>query len=141
MKLPCDHTLCDDCINKWFQRKKSCPICRKRFEISQKKPATKIVVEINELCVVCKFPQCNWNGPLKKLDKHEYNCTFSPEKNNKEVLDKLPVYKKEGDEDLDNTYANLATLLYEKNKKVMEKILLHSNDYEQNNDQPSWRTF
>lgn len=139
MKLPCDHTLCDDCINKWYQRNKTCPICRKRFELNQIKSATKIVVEINKLNVVCKFPQCDWNGPLKKLDTHECNCTFSPERSMEEVLDRLPKYNKEGEEDLDNIYVNLATLLYKKHKNVMEKVLLKSYEDEEKESKFRWR--
>lgn len=124
-KLPCDHILCDDCINKWFQKKKTCPICRKTFRLSQVNPANDIIIEIKELYVVCKFPHSDWNGPLKELDNHESNCTFSPEKCKKEILDKLPVYEKSGDEDLDTPCVSLATMLFRNHKALMENIIMN----------------
>ena len=31
--LPCKHKFHDICINKWFDTKKSCPLCRKNYQI------------------------------------------------------------------------------------------------------------
>ena len=30
-KLKCKHTLCENCFNKWYKIKESCPICRKKL--------------------------------------------------------------------------------------------------------------
>ena len=30
-KLKCNHTLCENCFNKWYKIKESCPICRKNL--------------------------------------------------------------------------------------------------------------
>ena len=30
-KLKCKHSLCEDCFNKWYKIKESCPICRKNL--------------------------------------------------------------------------------------------------------------
>ena len=30
-KLKCNHSLCEDCFNKWYKIKESCPVCRKNL--------------------------------------------------------------------------------------------------------------
>ena len=30
-KLKCRHSLCEDCFNKWYKIKESCPICKKNL--------------------------------------------------------------------------------------------------------------
>ena len=32
IRLDCSHFYCNACIRKWFEKSKSCPLCRKEFE-------------------------------------------------------------------------------------------------------------
>lgn len=122
MKLLCDHVFCHDCLKKLSDKDTKCPICKADFMVLELVPDKGMIEIIEELIVVCKFPQCDWNGMMKELREHEKNCMFSPVKCRKEVLDKLPQYNKE--DGFDNECVSLVTMLYKDHRKVMEEIMM-----------------
>jgi len=36
IKLECNHIFCEDCIEEWFKREKTCPICRHEIKSAGK---------------------------------------------------------------------------------------------------------
>ena len=60
----CNHSFCEDCLNTWLKRERSCPTCRakiKDFEFSEDCPdpkmdkALNLIVAIILLCLVFGF--------------------------------------------------------------------------------------
>jgi hypothetical protein len=128
--LPCEHTLCEECITRWSKRQHSCPLCRKSFKMSELKPAANIIEIVQSLDVVCKFPNCDWKGPLNELSSHEMACAFSPEKATKEVLELLPVYSKGGEEDIETPSSSLVTKLFKNYPDIITSVLIKAHKRE-----------
>ena len=59
---PREHAFCQQCIQDWLQRERSCPTCRQRLNIEDLTPMTERIIldMLDELPVRCPF--CQQNG-------------------------------------------------------------------------------
>jgi hypothetical protein len=123
--LNCKHSFCHDCISNWINNGKECPLCRKKINKSELKESKNLEEEIQNLEVFCKFINCPWTGPLRQLETHEALCTFSPSRAEKKILDLLPKYSKDEEENF-TPCISLITTLYQDFPKLAKRILSDS---------------
>ena len=72
--LPCKHTFCYDCLQRWVREKTSCPLCRRKFKVSQIKPDRSKQAQLQDFDVYCSYPGCWWSGSQQNLREHVKEC-------------------------------------------------------------------
>jgi E3 ubiquitin-protein ligase NRDP1 len=79
----CRQTYCNDCITEWLTKNEICPNDRQRLtEDGLLEPPRFVQNLISKLRIHCKFQNsgCDSIVELEKLEDHELNCGFNPNK-------------------------------------------------------------
>ena len=79
VQTACEHLFCEDCLLAWLCRKATCPVCTAVTEPEAVKRAPRAIVGlIDDLEVRCDHCECDWTGPLDKLNAHLDECCHAP---------------------------------------------------------------
>lgn len=131
-RINCGHTFCKECIFRWLEDNKTCPVCRKLF--SKKTTRIDSIADqvVNDLQVICMHKGCSWTGPLKESEDHAYICVFHPDRLEPWIADKIPEKNLGEEKDLDiEAESSLLCSLYLHHPNVLRQILspeIHSKD-------------
>ena len=106
-----------------MKKQNTCPLCRKSLKNTQFNIAHEFRSQILEIPVVCTFPQCCWIGAMKCYNDHEEKCPFNPKNCKAEILDLLPKYDKNGEDDIETPCISLITKLYTEHPNIISEIL------------------
>ena len=70
---PCGHLFCTNCIFKWYDISKTCPLCRSPFELINLHFVPSIDYLINQFKFKCKF-LCGDLLSIEDILKDKHNC-------------------------------------------------------------------
>ena len=96
VQTACEHLFCEDCLLAWLCRKATCPVCTAVTEPEAVKRAPRAIVGlIDDLEVRCDHCDCDWTGPLDKLNAHLDECCHAPRA---ELLQRLSAKQRQLDD-------------------------------------------
>lgn len=125
--LCCGFLICGDCLKKYIEEKKGCPICNiKELKTRDIKQENKIFYKsFKNLIIKCPY-KCEWTGIWVDLEAHLNECKLGYRECKYKTIgceyvednDKV----KEHEQTNDNFHLNLA-LKFIKDKKIVKKII------------------
>ena len=79
---PCGHAFCKGCVQEWFFRDRSCPVCRKYVNKICKPPII-ICNLLGRLRMTCRYHKrgCHDIVSLDNVKSHEESCICAPKPN------------------------------------------------------------
>ena len=78
-RTSCNHIFCANCLSKWMEHSKCCPMCNRQFTASNDE-STRLKI-MNARCS-CK---CGFEGMVKQLIRHNCNKPQFPKKLQSEI--------------------------------------------------------
>lgn len=78
--ITCGHVFCKHCIEQWGKIEKTCPVCRRRFDLKVANNHLLAAHMVGEVKVLCNFEGCSWSGQMDDLTRHLQICLYKPEK-------------------------------------------------------------